>query len=1175
MREKVENIDISVIVPVYNVEEYLGECLQSLRDQTKKNIEIIMVNDGSTDASGRIAQDYAEKYENFRYFYKENGGLGCARNYGVKRAGGKYIAFVDSDDKLALDLYEKMFLYAERDQSELTICNVLRFNSKKIWASGLHKRVFKDIDLQTHITENPNLLYDTVSWNKLILRSFYEKNHFAFPEKILYEDIPVTIPMHYKANRVSVVESSHYYWRVRDGATKSITQCADNLTNLRDRIKILRMLDAFFAENQMDRESCLLKQKKTLEIDLMIFVNQCKSLPEETGRQMLAELNAYIQEAIEDCVFDMLPLIARQKYAYVREYKIEKLIKLLHYQDKDYYNARIEEKDGRFTVALPENLFSIKERDITKELLSYEPKRGVTSVKMNPGGCQITGYIFNRRIHSADPFRQNISVYLENEWTGCLTPLDAEPLRDESVTEMFGAVFDSATNDAYNYNYDGASFLIRLDLEKLEIHNGNRGANRVLVLYENRYDKGKLRLSGARKTMRGNAVVWGDKYMQIRYDELNEMRICLEDGKDFAAGLTAEDGKIQVTLESEKESLFAESERGNRLPFVTDDKKIFCADINDFEKNIAYSLRLGGFKETGAQLFFREKNILVYDEKSPAVIFKTNQDYGIRLLIKERVTCLEDLTRSGKTVCLRVQTAKNGPDDFAPQAYLYVDDSISGERVVLAKAEGEAVRDKIQWEFSICFQRPKVTKNLYTSWRDLRICYADGDGREWSDVIYCRKFYKTGVHLPTLTVSLYRGSDGILRLMSKSVWKKEEDSWQKRKALIAANYPKYRQEEIDPKCIVFESMWGAKYSCNPQYLYEYIDKNYPQYKCVWSLNDERMPIKGRGIRVRRHSQEYYHYLATAKYLVNNVNFPNEYVKREGQIEIQTMHGTPLKTFGLDVTEELPNEDSRKRYIEKNSRWNYLVVQGKFMEEKAYDCFGYKKEILKTGYPRTDILFSQDKERALSIKKKLGLPLDKKVILYAPTWRVRGNFHMQLDLEKMKREFADEYILLIRLHYFSPVSENMTIDNTFTFDLQPYRSIEDLYQISDLLITDYSSAMFDYALLGKPMLFFIYDLEEYRDRLRGIYVDIEKEAPGPIVFDTDEVIFAIRNLDAEVEKRRDWIRAFRERYLSYENASSCKAVVDAVIRPSRWEGWIYRLKRKIKSRIYVLHRRKNG
>lgn len=1165
MEKKVENIDISVIVPVYNVEEYLEECLQSLRDQTKKNIEVIIVNDGSTDSSGRIAKAYARKYNNFLYYYKENGGLGCARNYGVKRANGKYIAFMDSDDVVSLDLYEKMFAYAQRDQSELTICNVLRFNSKKTWASGLHKRVFKDIDLQTHIMENPNLIYDTVSWNKLILRSFYEKNHFSFPENILYEDIPVTIPMHYKANRVSVVESSYYFWRVRDGATKSITQCTDNLTNLQDRIKILKMLDAFFSENNIERRHCLFKQKKTLEIDLMIFVNKCKSIPEAAGRQMLEVINTYIQEAIEDCVFDMLPIIARQKYTYVREYNVEKLIELLQYQDKDYYNAKIEEKTDRFVVTLPDNLFPVKSADITDELSGYEPKKGITSIKVKSGKYIITGYIYNRRVNITDPSEKKISVYLENEWTGCLTPLDVLPVRDESVTETFGAVFDAVANTGYNYNYNGASFQITLDLDKLKIDDKNKGYNRILITYENKLSKGKLRLSGIYKTMAGNAVLFDDKYMQIQYDKVNEIRIYLDNKNDFAGQLAADNEKIWVVLEHEAEKLFAKSEQEDELLFKTDDKKSYYADVNWFAKDVTYHLWIGNGKDKRSELFYRQKNIMINDNSDPAVIFKTNQNYEVRFVVRRHVTCLENMAQSAKTIRIKTKTSnKNLMADTFLQAYLYVDDNISGERTVLGKAKCVEVCGRIECEFSVCFDNHNVTRNLYSSWRDLCICYTDRSGQEICDYIYSNKFCKISINLPTLKISLYRGNDGSMRLMSKSVWRKLEDSWQKRKALIAANYPKYREEKIDPKCIVFESMWGAKYSCNPRHLYEYIDKNYPEYKCVWSLNDQRIPIKGNGIRVRRHSQEYYRYLAKAKYLINNVNFPNEYVKREGQIEIQTMHGTPLKTFGLDVTEELPNENSRKKYIEKNSRWDYLVVQGKFMESKAYDCFGYKKEILKTGYPRTDILFNRDENQALYIKRRLGLPLDKKIILYAPTWRVRGNFDLQLDLEKMKKELADEYILLIRLHYFSPVSENMVIDNEFTFDLQPYRSIENLYQIADIVITDYSSVMFDYILLDKPMLFYIYDLEDYRDRLRGIYVDIEKGAPGPIAFDTDEVVYTIHNLDDEMEKCRDRIYDFKEKYVGYENPDSCKMVVDAAIKPSRWIGGFFRIKRKIKS-----------
>ena len=214
------DIDINVIVPIYNVEEYLRACLESLLKQGMPRLEVIMVDDGSTDHSGEIAKEYADRYPNFLYYRIENGGLGHARNYGMQFAKGKYIAFVDSDDIVVKKTYEKMFILAERDRSELTICNAIRFKAKKYWNSGIHRKVFNQtVKTKTHITQFPELIYDTTSCTKLILREFYQKRGFRFPENILYEDIPVTIPMYFFANQVSVLHQVGYLWRVRDGGT--------------------------------------------------------------------------------------------------------------------------------------------------------------------------------------------------------------------------------------------------------------------------------------------------------------------------------------------------------------------------------------------------------------------------------------------------------------------------------------------------------------------------------------------------------------------------------------------------------------------------------------------------------------------------------------------------------------------------------------------------------------------------------------------------------------------------------------------------------------------------------------------------------------------------------------------------------------------------------------------
>ena len=245
-------IKVSVIIPIYNVEEYLEECLQSVVDQTLEDLQVIMVDDGSLDGSTDIAKKFASRYDHFEYVRQVNGGLGNARNTGVKYAKGKYIIFLDSDDIVPDDAYEKMYLAAEKNHSEMVDWKCCRdlTQRKDHDVESCNEIAFRKIYSIKHIlSDNTDLIYDTTSWNKLILKEFWDRNHFEFPERILYEDIPVTIPMHYLANNVTMVQDVCYRWRIRDGANKSITQRADDFTNMRDRITVLRMVDKFFEEN--------------------------------------------------------------------------------------------------------------------------------------------------------------------------------------------------------------------------------------------------------------------------------------------------------------------------------------------------------------------------------------------------------------------------------------------------------------------------------------------------------------------------------------------------------------------------------------------------------------------------------------------------------------------------------------------------------------------------------------------------------------------------------------------------------------------------------------------------------------------------------------------------------------------------------------------------------------
>ncbi|MEL7672095.1 CDP-glycerol glycerophosphotransferase family protein, partial [Methanobacterium sp.] len=389
-------------------------------------------------------------------------------------------------------------------------------------------------------------------------------------------------------------------------------------------------------------------------------------------------------------------------------------------------------------------------------------------------------------------------------------------------------------------------------------------------------------------------------------------------------------------------------------------------------------------------------------------------------------------------------------------------------------------------------------------------------------------------------------SNGFLGLKVSLIWSREANTTRKREALERYIYPLMRLLPINKKRIVFESYWTNKYNCNPRYLYEYIDKNHPEYDCIWAFFDESMKIKGNGKKVRFRSLKYFYYMATAKYFVNNVNFPDFYNKRKGAVEIQTMHGTPLKTLGIDVPGDFTTEESLNKYIKRCNRWDYLVVSSDKVADITKQCFMFEKEFLKSGYPRIDEIFMLNTPKTINkIKKELNIPENKKVILYAPTWRVKNKFDLMLDFKTMKEKLGDEYILLLRAHPLSAKGLKRELLNDFVIDVTGYNSIEELYIISDVMITDYSSAMFDYGVLDKPMIFFTYDLDLYKNNLRGFYLNFEEEAPGPIVSTSNEVIEELLKLDSIKSRYRDKINAFYKNYCQYEKGNACKNIFDTV------------------------------
>ncbi|HEX9065731.1 MAG TPA: glycosyltransferase family A protein, partial [Streptosporangiaceae bacterium] len=262
---------VSVVVPFYNNAGLLGDCLNSIAAQTYTALEVIMVDDGSTDDSGAVARAMALADPRFTLVSVPNGGPGSARNKGVSAASGEFLAFVDADDLLPPDAYATMLAVLQRTGSDFVSGGVLRLTGAGLGRSGLHAKAIKARRLRTQIGRSPELFYDISVWNKLFRRSFWDAAGLRFPEGMLWEDLVAMTTAHVLASSVDVITEPVYHWRDRDSGGPSITQSRTDTGNIRDRVAALTMIDDFLRERGTP---AMLRahQHKALVNDLWLYV---------------------------------------------------------------------------------------------------------------------------------------------------------------------------------------------------------------------------------------------------------------------------------------------------------------------------------------------------------------------------------------------------------------------------------------------------------------------------------------------------------------------------------------------------------------------------------------------------------------------------------------------------------------------------------------------------------------------------------------------------------------------------------------------------------------------------------------------------------------------------------------------------------------------------------------
>jgi CDP-glycerol glycerophosphotransferase len=359
----------------------------------------------------------------------------------------------------------------------------------------------------------------------------------------------------------------------------------------------------------------------------------------------------------------------------------------------------------------------------------------------------------------------------------------------------------------------------------------------------------------------------------------------------------------------------------------------------------------------------------------------------------------------------------------------------------------------------------------------------------------------------------------------------------------------------DKQTVLFQAFDGRGFLDNPKAIFEAMRKapKFKDYELIWALHH---PVEITGSKVvKKNSFAYYYYLSKAKYWVFNHKMPEYLVKKSDQIYLQTWHGTPLKRLAHDLPDTgLTYYRSKQSYQEmltsydKDSQlWDYLISPNPFSTAVFASAFQFPKDkILETGYPRNDVLISPSATEIKQIKAKFNLPQDKKIILYAPTWRdnaynLKGyTFDLQIDFAKWQEKLGDQYLVIFKPHYL--ISNQLEVPSDFVRTLPATADITDLYLISDCLITDYSSVFFDYANLNRPIYFYMPDIESYQEELRGFYLEVPKELPNDICQTEADLLEAISSDSFDTQR----LSAFNQRFNVLQDGHVSQKVIEEVL-----------------------------
>ncbi|MGN6751701.1 MAG: CDP-glycerol glycerophosphotransferase family protein [Intrasporangium sp.] len=1160
---------ISVVVPCYDVERYLRSSLTSIIAQSYTDLEVIVVIDGSPDRSAAIARGFSRWDHRIRVIGQPNAGLGAARNTGIRAATGDFIAFVDPDDWLPPDAYTVMTQTLGRSGSDFVVGNVERQRGHNAWVPVWARDVHRYDRLRLTLDDYPEILADVFSWNKLFRREFFNRAVGGFPEGIRYEDQEATAKAYASATSFDVLHEVTYRWFIR-GDQSSITQQKSTLGDLHDRLTVMTRVSDVLTTRASQRV-VRYWQAKAVGLDLRAYYNEVP----RTGtaywdalRQGVRYVTAQMDESAWRLVDVQDRLLARMVEADARDDACVALVSRSDLGDGLRVDLQTDPPTGvplyldqiSWTPGPRDLLLSPNENRIRAVLTGYEAdERSIrlTGMAFLPGAdlseARMTACLRRRADHALLPA---VAVAVERF---CSAPLDQ--LAANAATSHAHDGFRAAINaeqllDALEQlpNEDGEPAEVYLELvletggqtwrNHLTHHDRRGAASRLLpgpltdghrIAARYGHDVG-LRLRRVQAQVITESVEVTDRRVRLTVRSLEGSPVERLTVRCRALGLS-------TTARPEGRSAHAVTFRVPDLPPGVPPLRQHVwrvsATVHGQEHDVALAMGAAELMTQAATVGLRADSsasgrLQFFDRKRDAVVTR------VEVAPAGDIFTVHGLARLPAREPFLAAFVSDSDAWWATDARW---DPVSGSfsatfrTVQHEPGIGDVVPASTGYSF-------RLVSNPRAARQSLWVPVLPGTVPDPS--------------VPFL--GWHVGARAALRFLissnARALWLNVRPPLPR---AVAGRHAQYRLQQTIPSLLrspleetaVFSCFGGRPPGDSPLAIQSELRRGGYDGRILWAARDGSAAAPEGTEAVLLGSPEYYRALHTSRWLINNNNFPYYFRKHPDQYYLQTWHGTPLKRIAEDVPGESLSLSYRALMKREPQWWDVLLAQNDFAAGIFPDAFGYRGPVLTLGYPRNDQLALTNAERRATIRRRLGIPSSARVLLYAPTWRdnlrTASNGYAAvtfLDVAKVSRWLADDGVFLLRGH-----------SNTAGFpgadaypnvrDLSRYPDVGDLLEITDVLVTDYSSVMFDFAVTGRPIVFLAPDLDEYASSTRGLYLDLGSIAPGPILRTTDEVISVLADPAALALRYGRRYTAFQERFTSLDDGAAARRVVEHV------------------------------